>query len=170
MAALKCFGELGYANTSISRIAQEASISKGLIYHYFNSKEDLLKGIFQFLLERGDEIIGNWSSSDPKEQLKQTIDQSFGFIKSNKGLMRFMLSLAIQPEIAQNIQSFFEKEKKQRIALFANIFKELGYEDPEEEAYYAGAIMDGIALSYVSLDHNYPIDKMYQKIIKKYNL
>ncbi|HRW21852.1 MAG TPA: helix-turn-helix domain-containing protein, partial [Bacteroidales bacterium] len=40
--AMKLFASSGYHNTSISKIAKEAGISKGLIYNYFDSKEDLL--------------------------------------------------------------------------------------------------------------------------------
>ena len=40
--ALNVFGEEGYHASSINRIAKKAGISKGLIYTYFESKEDLL--------------------------------------------------------------------------------------------------------------------------------
>ena len=41
--ALELFAEEGYHNTSISKIASRAGISKGLLYNYFDSKEDLIK-------------------------------------------------------------------------------------------------------------------------------
>jgi AcrR family transcriptional regulator len=45
-AALRVFAEKGYPNTSNKDIAREAGITPGLIYHYFESKEALLKAIF----------------------------------------------------------------------------------------------------------------------------
>ena len=44
-SALKLFSEFGYKNTSVAAIAKEAGISKGLIYNYYKSKEDVLVGV-----------------------------------------------------------------------------------------------------------------------------
>ncbi|WP_413375972.1 TetR/AcrR family transcriptional regulator [Alkalihalobacillus sp. 1P02AB] len=41
-AAIKVFAENGVKLTKISMIAKEAGISHGLVYHYFNSKEEVL--------------------------------------------------------------------------------------------------------------------------------
>jgi len=40
--AMKLFADKGFESASISSIAKEAKISKGLLYNYFDSKEDLL--------------------------------------------------------------------------------------------------------------------------------
>ena len=41
------FCEKGYDNTSLQDIINETKLSKGAIYHHFDSKEDILKAIFQ---------------------------------------------------------------------------------------------------------------------------
>lgn len=43
--SLRLFSNKGYHATSIRDIARAAGITEGLIYHYFESKEDLLKSI-----------------------------------------------------------------------------------------------------------------------------
>ena len=43
--ALEHFAKEGYHNTTISHIAKHAKISKGLMYNYFESKEELLSEI-----------------------------------------------------------------------------------------------------------------------------
>jgi AcrR family transcriptional regulator len=45
-AALRVFAKKGYTRTSNKDIAREAGITPGLIYHYFESKDALLKAIF----------------------------------------------------------------------------------------------------------------------------
>ncbi|HET6559885.1 MAG TPA: TetR/AcrR family transcriptional regulator, partial [Prolixibacteraceae bacterium] len=45
--ALELFAENGYHGTSISHITKKAGISKGLLYNYFVSKEDVLKNIIR---------------------------------------------------------------------------------------------------------------------------
>ncbi|MCD6297986.1 MAG: TetR/AcrR family transcriptional regulator, partial [Deltaproteobacteria bacterium] len=44
-AALKTIKEKGYHKARMSDIAREAGISYGLVYHYFNNKEDLFDAI-----------------------------------------------------------------------------------------------------------------------------
>lgn len=46
-AAKKLFYRHGFTGTSMAAIAEQAGISKGLIYHYFSSKEDLLLSFSQ---------------------------------------------------------------------------------------------------------------------------
>jgi AcrR family transcriptional regulator len=45
-AAIRVFCEKGYAAASIQDVANAVGVLKGSLYHYINSKEDLLTGIF----------------------------------------------------------------------------------------------------------------------------
>lgn len=47
------FGTLGFAATSVAAIAEEAGISKPLIYNYFGSKE----GLYEACLDRGGALV-----------------------------------------------------------------------------------------------------------------
>lgn len=64
--AKRLFGELGYAETTYKRIAQETGIADGLIAHHYGSKENLFQiveiSILQDLLQRVDESL--YYSSD----------------------------------------------------------------------------------------------------------
>ncbi len=42
-AAVKCFGQQGFQDTSIAEIMNEADLGIGTFYNYFESKEDILK-------------------------------------------------------------------------------------------------------------------------------
>src|ERR1700744_339601 len=52
-AATKVFSSRGYADASVQDIADELGILKGSLYHYIDSKEDLL---FRLLEETHDEV------------------------------------------------------------------------------------------------------------------
>lgn len=60
-AALELFAAQGYANTSVQQIVKAAGVTKGAMYHYFTSKDDLLFAIYERMLslqkQRLDEII-----------------------------------------------------------------------------------------------------------------
>jgi AcrR family transcriptional regulator len=46
-AAIEVFYEKGYASASIQEVADRVGVLKGSLYHYINSKEDLLADIFE---------------------------------------------------------------------------------------------------------------------------
>ncbi len=46
-AAARVFARRGYTGTRVGDIAKEADIAYGLVYHYFQSKEDVLHTLFQ---------------------------------------------------------------------------------------------------------------------------
>lgn len=49
-ASVQLFADQGYGQTSVQQIVDEAGVTKGALYHYFKSKDDLLFGIYDRLL------------------------------------------------------------------------------------------------------------------------
>jgi AcrR family transcriptional regulator len=49
-AAVRLFAAQGYANTSVQQIVEAAGVTKGAMYHYFESKDDLLFAIYERML------------------------------------------------------------------------------------------------------------------------
>jgi TetR/AcrR family fatty acid metabolism transcriptional regulator len=45
-AAVRVFAKKGYHGCRIADVAQEAGVAYGLVYHYFQNKEDLLSSVF----------------------------------------------------------------------------------------------------------------------------
>ena len=59
-AALAAFAEKGYTATRVDDVAKRAGVSKGLLYLYFKTKEDLFKAVIRsFLSPRIDALISN---------------------------------------------------------------------------------------------------------------
>lgn len=48
--AVDLFATQGFANTSVQQIVAAAGVTKGAMYHYFQSKDDLLFGIYERML------------------------------------------------------------------------------------------------------------------------
>ncbi len=51
-AGIKVLSEQGVSNSSMNDIIRESGVSKGGVYHYFSSKNDLLVALCQFFFER----------------------------------------------------------------------------------------------------------------------
>ncbi|MEU6861579.1 TetR/AcrR family transcriptional regulator [Glycomyces sp. NPDC046736] len=72
--ALDLFAEQGYANTSVQQIVDAAGVTKGAMYHYFTSKDDLLFAIHERMLShqerRLDEIT---AAGGPTEDVLRAV-------------------------------------------------------------------------------------------------
>ncbi|MFC4808044.1 TetR/AcrR family transcriptional regulator [Paenibacillus sp. GCM10023250] len=71
-AALKLFAEKGLAGTKMSMIAEEAGISQGLTYRYFESKDEIFGILVEEAIEESRNAIRNIGTlpGSPLEQLK----------------------------------------------------------------------------------------------------
>jgi len=69
-AAMQAFAENGYAATRVEEVARRAGVSKGLLYLYFKTKEDLFKAVVRnFISPRLDSLIGSIDRSQlPAEE------------------------------------------------------------------------------------------------------
>ena len=76
-SSLELFGTKGYKSTTIADIVKKAGISKGLIYHYFDSKEDILKQLVDFFMEGGSAKVEEILKGTPKERLTAILDWFF---------------------------------------------------------------------------------------------
>jgi TetR/AcrR family transcriptional regulator, fatty acid metabolism regulator protein len=56
-AAIRVFAEHGYHRSRVGDIAEDAGVAHGLLYHYFASKDDVLRTIF---VENWGELIGRF--------------------------------------------------------------------------------------------------------------
>ena len=57
-AAFETFAEKGYASTRVEEVAKRAGISKGLLYLYFKTKEELFKAVIRsVVLPRVDALL-----------------------------------------------------------------------------------------------------------------
>jgi AcrR family transcriptional regulator len=75
-AAVRVFHQKGYASASIQDVAAEVGVLKGSLYHYIDSKEDLLARIFEDSAGHFEAMLDEASGLDerPVERLR-----SFGY-------------------------------------------------------------------------------------------
>lgn len=64
-AALEAFAEKGFAATRVDDVAKRAGVSKGLLYLYFKTKEELFKAVVKsVVIRRVDRLIENVESTE----------------------------------------------------------------------------------------------------------
>jgi len=64
-AAFEAFAEKGFARTRVDDVAKRAGVSKGLLYLYFKTKEELFKAVVKsVVIRRVDKLIENVASTE----------------------------------------------------------------------------------------------------------
>jgi AcrR family transcriptional regulator len=106
-AALAVFGEQGYAGTRLDDVARRAGVSKGTLYLYFSSKEDLFRAMVEARVEGAlagiEELVRAWDGSTT-DLLEAFVEQYWGYMgrMENCRLARLVISeLANFPELAR---------------------------------------------------------------------
>jgi len=65
----------GYADLSISRIADELDKSKAAIYYHYDTKDDLLVAFLEFAVDRFEETIDTETGNEPGADLEHVIEK-----------------------------------------------------------------------------------------------
>ncbi|CAM5504407.1 hypothetical protein SHIRM173S_11601 [Streptomyces hirsutus] len=63
-AATRLFAEQGYDRTSVQEIVEAAGVTKGALYHYFGSKDDLLHEVYARVLRVQQERLDAYANAD----------------------------------------------------------------------------------------------------------
>lgn len=93
-SAIRFFSKKGYYATSVQEIAEECGISKGTLYNFFESKEELLIQVIDQSYKRILQNIMNVdfdSSLSPKERLTKKIVMQFDIVAENKNFITMLL-------------------------------------------------------------------------------
>lgn len=118
LAARKCFAQRGFFETSMSDIEIAANTSRGVLYHHFKSKDEMILSIiaenlgnFAKKIEADLEIIQKNSDGD----LKHLLTESLKLVEAitmgpGKAMSVHVWSLALlRPDVKDFMSAFFER-------------------------------------------------------------
>ena len=126
--ALEHFAKEGYHATTINHIAQHAGISKGLMYNYFKSKDDLLKAIIErSVMEIYQDFDINRDGYLSEDEFEYFVRRISAILKEKRSFWRLFVQILMQSDVRkQFLNSFLGSESliksgiKPREDLFAS--------------------------------------------------
>lgn len=108
--ALKAFSTSGYHGTSMNDIAEALSITKPVVYQYFDSKRSLY---LELLHDVGDDLLNNVTKAvagtgDPRQQTERGMVAYFAWVSHHKEAfsLLFESSARIDGEFAHIVSEF----------------------------------------------------------------
>lgn len=166
--ALRLFAMHGYEATSVSMIAGEAGISKGLMYNYFKSKEDLLwlvtiGGLHQFL----DLLKVEDEQNIKRAEIISFIDGNIKALKENPEYFSLYFSLILQPKVMELFKEDMMPHFEQLFVKIAKYYTQKGEKNPYLKARYLMAVFDGIGIHYISDTENFPLDDIRDILVEQ---
>ena len=145
-AATRLFKENGVRSVSLQSIADELGMTKGALYHYFSSRDDLLRHVF-----------GDWTT-ETTEGLRERIADSDSATEQLRDYVRFhvssvandldlySLSFASEAELPADVRAEFRRLKRKSDTVLREILRKGiadGEFEPRDERVIAFAI-DGM--------------------------
>ncbi|MDD6037430.1 MAG: TetR/AcrR family transcriptional regulator [bacterium] len=79
-SALELFVKRGYYDTKITDIAEAVSMSTGLLFHYFESKEALLVELVKMGAE-GTRVTGKYDANEPEQFFEKFLEDLFVYAR-----------------------------------------------------------------------------------------
>jgi len=168
--ALELFAEQGYKGTSITDIAKKAKVSKGLLYNYFSSKQELMEKVVGILLVEIESTMKVLDTTkDPFEKIQQLIDVVFDMMLENENFWKLYSSFLMQPDVQEVAGKIFGNLFPEMFKEIENVFRKAKIKNAAKEAKLLGAILDGLGFHIMLMGKEYPIKAMRKFLKEKYS-
>ena len=112
--ALEEFAQNGYQSASTKVICKKAKVSKGLLYHYYGSKENLYLSVLRYFIDKFKENITIYIEDSNKkgiDYISEYFNAKFKFFGENPQYSKLVLNLLLNNNIegAEILANEFEE-------------------------------------------------------------
>ncbi|WP_414583161.1 TetR/AcrR family transcriptional regulator [Scytonema sp. PCC 10023] len=170
--AMTLFCEKGYYSTSIEDVAKHAKISKGLLYHYFKGKEDLLAALVDIRINDVLVVMNAAAVKEtPAEQIRHIAEGALEDVRRQPEVFRFYLNLFTQPRLDLVVAKYSQKlmdEQAKQFEVQTEMFTKLGVANPKERSLYFSATLQGIMLMFSTYPKSFPLDALKAQVIAEF--
>ena len=151
-AALACFTRQGYVNTTMDDIAAESGLSKGAIYWYFKSKDDVFQAAFTSMFEAvgAESMAALQACGTAAERLRLGAQTMVNLARDIEGYFALIIEFWAQSENRDQVMGFWAGMLKQYQQVIAAVF-EGGIQSGEFREVDTGALAWMIMTAYDGL-------------------
>lgn len=176
-AAQEAFDAHGYAATTIDEVAAKAGISKGNVYNYFRSKEELFEQVFVAVVAGLEtDVLQIFAEPLPAgEKLKRLLDYRCGSMEDCKRIGRLVLEFWAtaareqRGQLATTLRQMYDRWREQVAGVLADGVSQ-GEFRPEVDLALAAALiaalLDGIEVQSI-LGFGAELNEQYRNSLKR---
>ena len=150
-AAMKEFADKGFRHASTNAIVENAGISKGMLFYYFGSKEELFDFLCEYTLEFGKveylQKFAREKSGDFLGRCKLLSEIKHNIMTGFPALMKFLESLSASANEEHSVK-YQQAAKEMREEVKKNLYGDIDYSlfrediNPQNTVKYIKWIMD----------------------------
>ena len=172
-AAVDLFSEEGYDKVSINRIAEKAGVSKGGIFHHFESKYTLARDSLMWWAYENLSPDFHMGDPDypPKKILIGFIDFMMELISEDGQFTRFFWSVFDESIRRREDTSVWVDFLNEYVTSVEKIYERMGAKDPRMKAMIFLSNLDGIALYHSLIKESgmeFDIDQLRDELVRTY--
>ena len=169
-AALKVFASKGFNGATINMIAKEAGIAKGLMYSYYDSKEQLLDELLTFGMKKAASFLYEDVAEklETKKQFVASLRKMVQLFLQESDFWRLYTMLALQADMAEKFKKEAMTFIQQYLEVYITYFKKKKSSNAMAEAMLFGAVLDGLMFDLMVGPDEYPVEEVVEMIIKKF--
>lgn len=174
-AAAQVFSQKGFWSSTTDDVARAAGVSKGLVFNYFKTKDDLLEAILREHLAASLRV---WSedppAGSPEDQLRELFDRTMQHAVEQTDAYRLYFSLLYQPGASPALAravAEVKEEVERHYEMLAKIFRSAGAKNAKARAMLFQASVNG-TFSFLLLqpelftDPKFPLKAMRDQLVR----
>lgn len=116
--ALKLFVEFGFHGTPTSKIAKDAGVANGTLFHYFPTKENLIKELYVSIKNELNQILA--AQANPNDSIKEAFKKLYfttiNWALVNQDKFYYIQQVHFSPHLAQIPTEVLHEQSKMHIA------------------------------------------------------
>ncbi|WP_347231057.1 TetR/AcrR family transcriptional regulator [Vibrio splendidus] len=157
-------------------MCETAKVSKGLVFHHFKNKDDLLRQVFvrmaEIINEVGESVDLSSEGMSVKERFINLIEHIFLSMADpqQKRFYQLDYQLKCQPSTRLILKDLLDERYQQMMTSFEVILCDISNANSIVDGHMLIADIDGIALNYLFSDGDYPLEQIKERFIAKYLL
>ncbi|HEU5090734.1 MAG TPA: TetR/AcrR family transcriptional regulator [Roseiflexaceae bacterium] len=169
--ALALFAQHGYEQTTVKMIAQAAGVAQGLLYNYFDSKEQVLVAIFEQSVA---DVLESFAAAEaggaPSERIERLLRASFGILRRNLAFWQLSYHVRMQVHVITGLREQLHTWTASIVERLERYLREAGWPQPELEAAILFATIDGVAQHFALEPQRYPLEAVMETLIVRYRV
>lgn len=124
-AAVICFAQKGFHQTTMHDICKASGLSPGAVYNYFKSKEDIVAECAELSIKRNEEILKPAAAQNTVDAFGEVVRTLFSLAKQEGVMQGMSFDLEMWAESTRNerVASILRKNEETLIARLTELVK-----------------------------------------------
>lgn len=155
-AAKQVFEHSGFLNARVSDIAEQAGLSHGSFYHYFDSKDEVFREVAEAVEDQlsaplGEVILDPKSGASPQERIREAVRRHMSSYREEARIMGVIEQVYRYDDQVKTARQERHRRYNEQVTLAIAQLQRRGLADPELDPAIAAMVMGAMTARFPEL-------------------